>query len=85
MKLTDHLQHLVPGVILCVAITIGAMVLQTVEVGLVGQPYLEALVLAILLGVAIRSAGSPGRAGLLESTFPQSFCSKSRSLCSGLR
>jgi uncharacterized integral membrane protein (TIGR00698 family) len=60
MKLTDHLQRLVPGIILCIAITIGAMVLQTVEVGLFGQPYLEALVLAILLGVAIRSAWKPG-------------------------
>ena len=60
MTLLDYLQRLVPGLALCVVITIGAVVLQTVEVGLVGQPYLEALVLAILLGVAIRSAWRPG-------------------------
>ena len=60
MKLIDQLQRLSPGIAVCVAITVGAMVLQTVEIGLIGQPYLEALVLAILLGVAIRSAWLPG-------------------------
>jgi uncharacterized integral membrane protein (TIGR00698 family) len=56
----DQLQRLLPGIALCVAITVGATALQTAEVGLVGQPYLEALVLAILLGVAIRTAWLPG-------------------------
>src|ERR1700733_2883641 len=52
--------HLLPGVLLCVAITMAAMLLQVVEVHFAGQPYLEALVLAILLGVAIRTAWQPG-------------------------
>jgi uncharacterized integral membrane protein (TIGR00698 family) len=43
-----------------VAVTGIATALQWVEVRLVGQAYLEALVLAILLGVAIRSAWAPG-------------------------
>jgi len=60
MKLIDQLQRLLPGIALCIAITVGAILLQATEVGLVGQPYLEALVLAILLGVAIRSAWRPG-------------------------
>jgi uncharacterized integral membrane protein (TIGR00698 family) len=60
MNLIRQLQRLLPGIGVCAAITIGATLLQTVEVGLVGQPYLEALVLAILLGVAIRSAWLPG-------------------------
>ena len=51
---------IVPGVLLCVAITLLATLVQTVEQRLVGEPYLEALVLAILLGVAIRSAWTPG-------------------------
>ncbi len=42
------------------AVTGIATALQWVEVRLVGQAYLEALVLAILLGVAIRSAWAPG-------------------------
>jgi uncharacterized integral membrane protein (TIGR00698 family) len=51
---------LLPGILLCVAITIAAVVLQGIEVGLAGQPYLEALVLALLIGVAFRSAWKPG-------------------------
>jgi uncharacterized integral membrane protein (TIGR00698 family) len=52
--------HLLPGVLLCIAITMAAMLLQVVEVHFAGQPYLEALVLAILLGVVIRTAWRPG-------------------------
>ncbi|WP_428393202.1 YeiH family protein [Lichenicoccus sp.] len=49
-----------PGVGLCIGVTLLAMALQFVEVRLVGQPFLEALVLAILLGVAIRIVWAPG-------------------------
>ena len=79
MNVIDQLQRLLPGIVLCVAITIGALLLQWVEVRLVGQPYLEALVLAILIGVGIRSASRPGPRWTRASTFPQSFCLKSRS------
>ncbi len=54
------LPHLLPGVLLCVVVTAAATVLQAVETHLVGEAYLEALVLAILLGVAIRTAWTPG-------------------------
>ena len=48
---------------LCIAITGGGGVLQAAEVHAVGQPYLEALVLAILLGVGDpQRRGRPGRA-----------------------
>jgi uncharacterized integral membrane protein (TIGR00698 family) len=59
MNLRD-LPGLLPGLILCVAITIAASLLEAIEIYFVGQPYLEALVLAILLGVAIRAAWKPG-------------------------
>src|SRR4029077_12332121 len=59
--LTEHLGRLLPGILLCIAITIVAIVLQAVEVHLAGQTYLEALVLAILLGVAIRTAWTPAK------------------------
>jgi uncharacterized integral membrane protein (TIGR00698 family) len=36
------------------------MLLEAIEVRVVGNPYLEALVLAILLGVAVRTAWKPG-------------------------
>ena len=49
-----------PGVVLCVGVTLLASVLERAEIDLAGQPYLEALVLAILLGVAIRAIWAPG-------------------------
>jgi uncharacterized integral membrane protein (TIGR00698 family) len=55
LNLIDHAKRMLPGILVCVAITIGATLLQGVEVHFAGQPYLEALVLAILLGVAVRS------------------------------
>jgi uncharacterized integral membrane protein (TIGR00698 family) len=59
--LIDRATCLLPGIALCAAITIAAILLQVVEVHFVGQPYLEALVLAILLGVAIRAMWTPGQ------------------------
>jgi uncharacterized integral membrane protein (TIGR00698 family) len=57
--LIEQLHRLLPGILLCVAITGVAILLQAVEVHFVGQAYLEALVLAILLGVAVRTAWMP--------------------------
>jgi uncharacterized integral membrane protein (TIGR00698 family) len=59
--LIEHLRRLSPGILLCIAITVVAILLQTVEVHFAGQAYLEALVLAILLGVAIRTAWKPAK------------------------
>ena len=56
----DFVRRLTPGILLCLAITAAAVVLQAVETDLAGAPYLEALVLAILLGVAVRTAWKPG-------------------------
>ena len=55
-----YLKHIVPGVVVCIAITIAALLLQQAEIYFAGQPYLEAIVLAILLGVAIRTVWHPG-------------------------
>jgi uncharacterized integral membrane protein (TIGR00698 family) len=55
-----YVKRLLPGVLLCAAITLAAIALERIEVFFVGQPYLEALVLAILLGVALRTAWTPG-------------------------
>jgi uncharacterized integral membrane protein (TIGR00698 family) len=60
VSVIDQLKDLLPGVLLCVAITLFAMLLETVEVHIAGEAYLEALVLAILLGVALRTAWLPG-------------------------
>src|SRR6476661_2040820 len=58
-KFVGHFQRYLPGIFLCVTITLAATLLQAIEVKLVGQPYLEALVLAILIGVAIRTMWTP--------------------------
>jgi uncharacterized integral membrane protein (TIGR00698 family) len=44
----------VPGLMLCIAITVVAMLLQNWEEQAFGHPYVEALVIAILLGIAVR-------------------------------
>jgi uncharacterized integral membrane protein (TIGR00698 family) len=54
------LANIVPGVLLCVAVTVAAAGLQAVEIHLFGRAWLEALVLAILLGTAIRTVWQPG-------------------------
>jgi uncharacterized integral membrane protein (TIGR00698 family) len=56
----DYLSRLIPGFLLCAVITAAAVTLQEVETDLAGAPYLEALVLAILIGVAVRTAWQPG-------------------------
>ena len=60
MILIDHLKPVLPGFVVCIAITIAAILLQQGEAYFAGQPYLEAIVLAILLGVAIRTIWNPG-------------------------
>ena len=52
--------HFLPGILLCIAVTVVATLLQAVEVHFAGEPYLEALVLAIILGVVIRTIWTPG-------------------------
>ena len=58
-RMFENAGQLFPGLLLCIAVTLVAMLLQAAEVWAVGQPYLEALVLAILIGVAVRSAWKP--------------------------
>ena len=52
--------RVLPGIFLCIVVTIVATLLQGIEVRVAGEPYLEALVLAIILGVVIRTAWTPG-------------------------
>jgi uncharacterized integral membrane protein (TIGR00698 family) len=57
--LMQPMTRLTPGVLLCCCVTAGAFAFQTLEVRLLGRAWLEALVLAIVLGTAIRSVWSP--------------------------
>ncbi|WP_206239268.1 YeiH family protein [Novosphingobium terrae] len=54
-----HLTRLLPGLGLCLAVSGAAYALQGVEERLLGRSWLEALVLAILLGTMLRSLWTP--------------------------
>jgi uncharacterized integral membrane protein (TIGR00698 family) len=53
-------RRLLPGVALCIAVTLTAMGLERMEAQFFGRAWLDALVLAILLGTALRTAWAPG-------------------------
>jgi uncharacterized integral membrane protein (TIGR00698 family) len=51
---------LIPGTALCALVTLVAMMIQAFQESTVGHPYVEAIVIAILLGTAIRTIWEPG-------------------------
>ncbi len=55
------LSSILPGLSLCLAVTGVALGLERVEEHVFGRAWLEALVLAIVLGTAVRTAWNPGR------------------------
>ncbi|MRI55273.1 putative sulfate exporter family transporter [Methylobacterium sp. DB1607] len=55
------IERVLPGLALCFAVTAAAVGLESMEAQLFGRAWLEALVLAILLGTAVRTAWNPGR------------------------
>jgi uncharacterized integral membrane protein (TIGR00698 family) len=57
--LQQQLGRLLPGLMLCAAVTIAAVALQALERRGLGRAWLESLVLAILLGTAVRSLWVP--------------------------
>lgn len=62
-----RIARFVPGLALCIAIAIAAVAAGTAEHALAGRAWIEPLVLAILIGAAVRTAWSPGarwRAGI---------------------
>jgi uncharacterized integral membrane protein (TIGR00698 family) len=68
--LPGRLAALVLGILLCVLVTLVSMGVQGAEERIFGHPYIEALVIAILLGMAIRSIWNPSdrwRAGIAFS------------------
>ena len=59
-SLGTQLIELAPGVLLCAAVSLVALGLAHLEAAVFGRAWLEALVLAILLGAALRTAWTPG-------------------------
>ncbi|MBC6980970.1 YeiH family protein [Caulobacter sp. 17J80-11] len=61
-RLSEQARRLAPGVALCLAVTLAAMGVQALEERLFGRAWIEGLVLAILIGTAVRTAWKPGAA-----------------------
>jgi uncharacterized integral membrane protein (TIGR00698 family) len=57
------------GIALCGLVTLAAVTVQAVEEILIGHPYVEAIVIAILLGIAIRAIWEPDRRWLMGIAF----------------
>ena len=65
--------RMLPGLALCAGVTIAAFVLQSIESSLFGRAWLEALVLAILIGTAVRTAWTPDRKWFPGISFSAKF------------
>jgi uncharacterized integral membrane protein (TIGR00698 family) len=55
-----RLAAVIPGTAACIAIALAAIGVQRIEEHAFAHPYVEALVLAILFGILVRSAWEPG-------------------------
>ena len=54
-----RLEAYAPGLALCLAVTLAAMGIERVEAALTGRAWIESIVLAILVGTAVRTAWTP--------------------------
>ncbi|MCX5571430.1 YeiH family protein [Kaistia nematophila] len=67
--LPSRLQALGPGLALTAAVSVAALAIEHVEASFLGRAWLDGVVLAILLGVAVRSLWRPGAIFLPGVTF----------------
>ncbi len=84
-SLLAPLRRILPGLLLCLAVTGAALALESAEEHLFGRAWLEALVLAIVLGTALRTAWNPGARFFPRIASAPRRSSKSPSSCSALR
>lgn len=66
-------RKILPGLLLCVAVALVAVALERVEVLLGGRAWLEALVIAILVGALVRSGWTPSQRWLPGIDFSAKF------------
>jgi uncharacterized membrane protein YadS len=70
----NRLLNFVPGILLCIVLTAVAALLEAIEIRLFHAPYLEALVLAIILVSSFEASGHLARSGTMESNSVAKFC-----------
>lgn len=68
-RLARFTLRILPGLSLCMAVTLIAYAVDRLEAALLGRDWLEALVLAILVGTAVRTAWTPGQRWFPGITF----------------
>ena len=73
MSIAREIPKLAPGLALSAAVAVAAIGLQRVEEQAFGRPYLEALVLAILIGTVVRTLWTPHRRWLPGVSFSAKF------------
>ena len=61
MKAVAAIRSVLPGLALCCAVAAASLLLERAEVIVTGESWLEALVIAILLGSIVRTAWTPSR------------------------
>ncbi|QTH24819.1 putative sulfate exporter family transporter (plasmid) [Rhizorhabdus wittichii] len=59
MKAALPIRHSAPGLVLCAAVAAAALLLERAEILATGKPWLEALVIAIVLGSLVRTLWTP--------------------------
>lgn len=67
--LYGFINHVAPGLLLCLIVTMIAYGVDRLEAALCGRDWLETLVLAILVGTIIRTAWTPGKRWFPGITF----------------
>jgi uncharacterized integral membrane protein (TIGR00698 family) len=60
IHLLRRVQQRLPGVLICIAVSVAAAAMKSLEISTLGRVWLEALVLAILLGAVVRTLWCPG-------------------------
>jgi uncharacterized integral membrane protein (TIGR00698 family) len=58
--IAGRFRAILPGLLLCIGVTLAAATLEHAEAAVLGGTWLDALVLAILVGTAVRTAWTPG-------------------------
>jgi uncharacterized integral membrane protein (TIGR00698 family) len=56
-----HIRPVLRGSLLCLALVLGALALQAIEISFFRRAWLEVVLLAILLGIALRGVWEPGK------------------------
>jgi uncharacterized integral membrane protein (TIGR00698 family) len=67
-----YIDPVLPGLLLCLGLVLGAMALEAAEIWIFRRAWFEIVVLAILLGIAVRSVWAPSNAW----TPGVNFCAK---------